>query len=228
MKSDFLTKLASVDVCLDDHTYGLFETYYEALIAWNETMNLTAITNKDDVFMKHFFDSLSLAKVVSFNNQTLLDVGSGAGFPGVPLKLVFPSLHLTIVDAQKKRLAFLEHLAKELNIDVSIMHERAETMPIVSGYDVVTARAVAPLNILTELCLPHVKRGGLFIAMKGKDADKELEQSQNAIEVLGGHVENVLEYEVMGLQRKLLVIRKNNETPKPYPRPYHQIKKRPL
>ncbi len=228
MKSEFTAKLQAVGIDLNDAAHVRFETYYTALIEWNEKMNLTAITDKNEVFMKHFFDSIMVVNAVNLEGCTLLDVGSGAGFPGVPLNIIFPTMKLTVIDAQKKRLTFLEHLSEQIELPISLVHERAETFQSGEGYDVVTARAVAPLNILAELCLPHVKHRGVFIAMKGKEADNELEIASKAIETLGGSVERVIEYDVLGMTRKLLVIRKVKKTPLGYPRPYHKIKKRPL
>ncbi|MDP4084672.1 MAG: 16S rRNA (guanine(527)-N(7))-methyltransferase RsmG [Bacillota bacterium] len=203
-----------------------FEKYYEVLVEWNEKMNLTAITEKEDVYLKHFFDSISAAFYFDLSKPLqLCDVGAGAGFPSIPLKIAFPDLHITIVDSLNKRITFLNHLANVLGLEnVQFIHDRAETFGVNprhrESYDVVMARAVAKLSVLSELCLPLVKVGGHFIAMKASHAKEELEFGQKAISVLGGRVEKsfVFTLPIEDSERNILVIEKVKQTPKKYPR----------
>jgi 16S rRNA (guanine527-N7)-methyltransferase len=207
-----------------------FETYYEFLIQQNSVMNLTAITNRDEVYLKHFFDSLCLLKVGSFKDKKLIDVGSGAGFPSLPLKIVDPSIKVTIIDALQKRIDFLLTLSEKLSIhDNALIHGRIEEHKKLNYYDIVTARAVARLNVLTELCLPFVKIGGLFIAMKSIHYIDELEEADNAIKKLGGKLKEIMVYPLNSeLSHVLIIIEKISKTEDKYPRSYGLIKKKPL
>ncbi len=210
-----------------------FESYYEILIEWNQKMNLTAITNKEDVYLKHFYDSLSLAFEYDLSNQSILDVGAGAGFPSIPLKIVYPDLHVTIVDSLQKRITFLHHLIDELHLEnVEAYAYRAEEYALDhrESYDIVSARAVARLNILDELCLPLVKVGGVMITLKGSQGITELEEAKAGITKLGGKVTKVNNFTLPGVedQRVNITIEKIKNTPKQYPRPYSKIKKNPL
>jgi 16S rRNA (guanine527-N7)-methyltransferase len=203
-----------------------FELYYETLVEWNEKMNLTAITEKDEVYLKHFYDSITAAFYFDFSKPLhLCDVGAGAGFPSIPLKIVFPHLEITIVDSLNKRITFLNHLASILKLEkVHFIHDRAETFGVNpmhrESYDIVTARAVARLSVLSELCLPLVKVGGHFVAMKAAHAREELEIGKKAISLLGGKVEKtyVFTLPIEESERNVLVIKKEKQTPKKYPR----------
>jgi 16S rRNA (guanine527-N7)-methyltransferase len=203
-----------------------FELYYETLVEWNEKMNLTAITEKDEVYLKHFYDSITAAFYFDFSKPFhLCDVGAGAGFPSIPLKIVFPHLEITIVDSLNKRITFLNHLASILKLEkVHFIHDRAETFGVNpmhrESYDIVTARAVARLSVLSELCLPLVKVGGHFVAMKAAHAREELEIGKKAISLLGGKVEKtyVFTLPIEESERNVLVIKKEKQTPKKYPR----------
>lgn len=160
-----------------------FQTYYRLLVEWNEKMNLTSITDEHDVYLKHFYDSIAPSFYFDFNQPiSICDVGAGAGFPSIPLKIMFPQLKVTIVDSLNKRIQFLNHLASELQLqDVSFIHDRAETFGkgvYRESYDVVTARAVARLSVLSELCLPLVKKGGQFVALKSSKGEEELRRSK--------------------------------------------------
>lgn len=230
MALTFLNNCESVGIQLTDTMLKQFETYYDYLINQNEIMNLTAITDKEEVYLKHFFDSLWLTKVGSFDNAKLLDVGSGAGFPSLPLKIINPSIKVTIVDALQKRIDFLNRLSEKLSInDNKLIHGRIEEFIMKNYFDFVTARAVARLNILTELCLPFVKVGGKFIAMKSINYEEELHEANNAIEKLGGVIEEVIEYPLEeGLNHVLIVIKKVRNTTDFYPRSFSLIKKKPL
>lgn len=230
MALTFLKNCESIGIELTDTMLNQFETYYEYLINQNELMNLTAITDKEEVYLKHFFDSLWLTKVGSFENATLLDVGSGAGFPSLPLKIINPSIKVTIVDALQKRIDFLNRLSDKLSIhDNKLIHGRIEEFIMKNYFNFVTARAVARLNILTELCLPFVKVGGIFIAMKSINYEEELEEAKNAIEKLGGVIEEVIEYPLEeGLNHVLIVVKKVRNTTDFYPRSFSLMKKKPL
>ncbi|MDP4104998.1 MAG: 16S rRNA (guanine(527)-N(7))-methyltransferase RsmG [Bacillota bacterium] len=222
----FVAMLAEKGIDLTPEQLDQFERYYQILVEWNEKMNLTAITDKDEVYLKHFYDSISAAFYFDFSKPIqLCDVGAGAGFPSIPLKIVFPSIELTIVDSLNKRITFLNHLASQLKLDhVHFIHDRAETFGVNPDhrekYDVVTARAVARMSVLSELCLPLVKQGGRFIAMKAAHASEELEQGKKAITLFGGVVEDTFTFTlpIEESERNIIVIKKTKITPKKYPR----------
>ncbi|HBU92194.1 16S rRNA (guanine(527)-N(7))-methyltransferase RsmG [Bacillus pumilus] len=203
-----------------------FETYFRMLVEWNEKMNLTSITEKEEVYLKHFYDSISASFFIDFHKvTTICDIGAGAGFPSIPLKICFPHLHVTIVDSLQKRITFLNELAKGLNLqDTTFYHDRAETFgqrkEKRESYDLVTARAVARLSVLSELCLPLVKKEGLFVALKASAADEEMQAGKKAVTVLGGEVVEKHSF-VLPLEeseRNIIVIEKKKQTPKKYPR----------
>lgn len=227
MKSEqFVAMLAEKGISLSPMQVEQFEVYYHTLVEWNEKMNLTAITEKDEVYLKHFYDSISAAFYFDFSKPIqLCDVGAGAGFPSIPLKIVFPSIEVTIVDSLNKRITFLNHLADTLKLDhVHFIHDRAETFGVNPNhrevYDVVTARAVARMSVLSELCLPLVKPGGFFIAMKASHASEELDTGKKAISLLGGIVEKTYTFTlpIEESERNIVVIKKIKQTPKKYPR----------
>ncbi len=228
MKNKFSEMLKTLEINITDEKYEKFMTFYEILIEWNKNMNLTSITDFEDVFIKHFYDSLCLVKGIELNNQKILDVGSGAGFPGIPLKIIFDDLDITIIDSLNKRIKFLESLTKALDIKVRLIHGRVEEHQFKNHYDIVTARAVSNLQVLTELCLPFAKVGGVFIALKGPKYKEEYENSKNAIRVLGGKLLTSVEYEVVNQKRALVIISKIEKTEKQYPRNYGRIKNKPL
>ncbi|MCY7538256.1 16S rRNA (guanine(527)-N(7))-methyltransferase RsmG [Bacillus pumilus] len=203
-----------------------FETYFRMLVEWNEKMNLTSITEKEEVYLKHFYDSISASFFIDFHKlTTICDIGAGAGFPSIPLKICFPHLHVTIVDSLQKRITFLNELTKGLNLqDTTFYHDRAETFgqrkEKRESYDLVTARAVARLSVLSELCLPLVKKEGLFVALKASAADEEMQAGKKAVTVLGGEVVEKHSF-VLPLEeseRNIIVIEKKKQTPKKYPR----------
>ena len=200
-REEFIKALLEKGIELTDKQLDQFEKYYELLVEWNEKMNLTAITNKEDVYLKHFYDSLTPSFDFDFNNQSLCDIGAGAGFPSIPLKIVYPDLKITIVDSLSKRITFLNHLVKELELDnVKAIAARAEEYAVNNreAFDIVTARAVARLNILDELCLPLVKPNGYFITLKGAQGTLELEECKQGISKLGGKVENIQAFTLPG------------------------------
>lgn len=228
MEKAFKDILSLLEIEITNEQYKQFVKYFELLVEWNEKINLTAITDEEGVFIKHFYDSLCLVKAVDLNNQTLLDVGSGAGFPSIPLKIIYPNLKITIIDALNKRIKFLELLTKELGVEVELIHGRAEEYKRKHCFDIVTGRAVANMRMLSELCIPFAKVGGKFFAMKGSKAKEELEESKHAIDELGGHLINDIEYEVAEQKRHILVIDKVKKTPQKYPRRFNKIKSNPL
>ena len=217
----------------DELTLRRFRIYYENLESCNRVMNLTAITGEEDAARLHFLDCAALLDVLEPGDRTLIDVGTGAGFPGLVLKILRPELRLTLLDSLDKRLAFLRDTCGKLGFeDVRLMHARAEEIPdgLRESFDFASARAVARLNVLCELCLPYVKEGGAFLAMKGPDAEAEVKEACAALKTLGGSVERRVDYDVPGtdLRHCAVVIRKTGPTPKKYPRRWAQIKKNPL
>ena len=231
---NFKEELLKLNIELTEEVSSRFDTYYKRLVSVNEVMNLTAITEHDEVYNKHFLDSLMIVKALNLSKEfTLCDVGSGAGFPSIPLAIVSNSCNVTIIDALNKRINFLNDLIHELGLsNVVALHERAEDFAKVKReyFDVVTARAVARLNVLSELCLPLTKIGGYFIAMKGQGGQGELEEAKKAIETLGGKFERVISLELPdgAGSRDIIIIKKVKETPKKYPRVFSKIKERPL
>ena len=219
-------------ISLPPETRERFDLYYDFLREKNEVMDLTAVLGEEETAKRHFLDSLSLMTLASFEGARVLDVGSGAGFPGLPLKLARPSLRLTLLDAQAKRVDFLRELTEKLDVEAECLHARAEEQALLpgyrEGYDFVLSRAVAKLNVLSELCLPFVKPGGAFLAMKSRDSDQELREAEKAISRLGGKLEEVRELTVAGVLRRVAVIRKVRPTPRGYPRRFAKIKKEPL
>lgn len=207
--------------------------YSELLLEKNKVMNLTAITEPQDVATLHFLDSAALLTLADFHGKQVADVGTGAGFPGLPLRILEPSIHLTLLDAQNKRVAFLQEVCDELQLnDVACVHARAEEFAAGhrEQFDLVTSRAVASLPLLCELCLPLVKVGGCFAAMKSVDAGAELESAARAISILGGRIARTEDYTIPGTQvrHRVIFIEKVKETGKKYPRPFAKIKKAPL
>jgi 16S rRNA (guanine527-N7)-methyltransferase len=222
----FQQALEKEKIQLSSRQLEQFDIYYQTLIEWNEKINLTAITERNEVYLKHFYDSISAAFYFDFSKvQSVCDVGAGAGFPSIPIKICFPHLHVTIVDSLNKRIGFLEHLAKQLNLQhVHFYHDRAETFgqnnDFRASFDVVTARAVARLNVLSELCLPLAKQGGYFVAMKGANTPEELNEAKRAIQKLGGEMEDVHSFKlpIEESDRYIIEVKKESATPKKYPR----------
>ncbi|SDD86974.1 16S rRNA (guanine527-N7)-methyltransferase [Paenibacillus sp. UNCCL117] len=222
----FTGLLQEKGIQLTGRQLGQYDSYYRELIDWNERMNLTGITEREQVYVKHFYDSLSLAFFTPVPEiRTLADIGSGAGFPSIPLKIAFPHLQVTIVDSLNKRIQFLQHLVAELELEnVQCVHGRAEDIARLpqhrDKYDLVTARAVARLAALDELCLPFVKPGGQFIAMKGQDVQGELAEASFSLKELQGEWMNTHHFQlpVEESTRQLIQIRKKAPTPRKYPR----------
>jgi len=227
----FILEANKLNINLSDKMLNQLEKYYELLVEWNEKINLTAITDKNEVYLKHFYDSLTLCKVINLNEiDSLCDIGTGAGFPGVVLKICFPHLKLTLVDALNKRIKFLKLVCKELGLTgVECIHARAEEYAIKNRekFDVVTARAVAALPILLEYSIPLVKNSKYFIALKGIE---NINESKNALNVLNC---NILQEEkfllpIEGSNRTIIKVQKLGNTLGKYPRRFSEIKKNPL
>ena len=220
-------------ITADEETLRRFRIYYDNLEKYNQVMNLTAITGEEDAARLHFLDCAALLEAGDLRGKSLIDVGTGAGFPGLVLKILCPELELTLLDSLDKRLGFLRDTCEKLGFaDVTLVHARAEEMPegFRERFDYAAARAVARLNVLCELCLPYVKPGGAFIAMKGPELDAELKEAYVALKTLGGTAERQIAYTIPGteLRHCAEVIRKSAPTPKKYPRRWAQIKKKPL
>ena len=222
-------------ITLTENQYEQFQKYFELLAEWNEKMNLTAITDESGVALKHFADSLSLLNFVDIpQNSSLVDVGTGAGFPGVVLKIARPDIKLTLIDSLNKRLVFLGEVCAQLGIEAELIHSRAEDgardEKLRESFDFAVSRAVARMNVLSEYCLPYVKVGGAFCAMKGAQANEEFKESLNAINTLGGKLEKKYFFELPenGGERAIAVVRKVRNTPQKYPRQSGKIKAKAL
>lgn len=235
-KEAFSSKLQEQGILLTAHQLQQFDLYFNLLVEWNEKMNLTAITEENEVYLKHFYDSVSASFYFDFGKgQRLIDVGAGAGFPSIPIKILFPDLHVSIVDSLKKRITFLENLVSTLGLqNVSLHHDRAETFgqnkKYRESYDIVTARAVARLSVLSELCLPLIKENGDFLAMKAASGSAELEDAEKAITTLGGEVKKDYSFTLPleESERHIIHITKIKKTPKKYPRKPGTPNKTPL
>lgn len=231
---NFKEHLQNININLTDQMENQFKTYYDFLVYYNEMVNLTAITDFEGVYMKHFYDSLTLSTAFDLTKPVkCCDVGAGAGFPSVPNAICFPNFNVTIIDALNKRIKFLNELTQKLGIsNVVALHQRAEehAAKFRESYDICTARAVARLNVLSELCLPLVRVGGYFLAMKSQETEEELKEAMVAIKTLGGQVESIKTCDLpdnLG-SRTIVVIKKVKVTPKKYPRAFAQIKNKPL
>ena len=232
-KKEFIQEINKLGIQLTEEQLHQLDKYYQLLVEWNKVMNLTGITEEKEVYLKHFYDSLTIAKVIDLTKEkSLCDVGSGAGFPGMVLKIVFPNLKVTLVDSLNKRIKFLTEVANELNLkDIALVHARAEDFAKNNRekFDVVTARAVAPINVLLEYCLPLTKVGKYFIALKG-NISQEIILLNNSLTKIGGKLINSQEFllPIENSNRSLLVITKENPTSKKYPRHPKDIKINPL
>ena len=233
---EFYDRLADLGFLLTDRQKEQYERYFELLVEWNEKINLTAITDKDEVYLKHFYDSIAPILQGLIENQPirLLDIGAGAGFPSLPMKILFPELDVTIIDSLNKRINFLHLLAEELGLSrVHFYHGRAEDFAqdkaFRAQFDIVTARAVARMQVLSELTIPYLKVGGRLLALKASNAPEELEEAKNALNLLFSKVEDNLQYELPnGDPRFITLVEKKKETPNKYPRKAGMPNKRPL
>lgn len=228
IEQKFIENLSMFHIELSQDQLRQFRLFYENLIKWNEVMNLTAITDEEDVYTKHFLDSLSIVGLIdpqSFDNLSLIDIGTGAGFPGLPIAIAFPQTKVTLVDSLQKRVKFLEETVQKLGLqNVSIFHARAEEFARIERerekYDIACSRAVARLNILAEYCIPFVKKGGYFIAYKSERLKEEMDEGRKAVGILGGRVDQVISFQLPGTDynRTLVQIIKEKHTSGKYPR----------
>lgn len=234
-ETEFINTLKDKGIELSAVQIGQFKTYYKMLVEWNEKINLTAVTGLEEVYLKHFYDSITPLFYADIEEgASLCDVGAGAGFPSIPMKIIRPDLKITIVDSLNKRITFLNELTAVLGLDkIHLVHDRAETFGQHQArhmFDVVTARAVAQLNVLSELCLPLVRTGGQFIVMKGKKAQEELDESKFALDLFGGELTKIHQLSLPEEEsdRYIMIIDKKRKTPKKYPRKPGTPNKSPL
>lgn len=232
-ENNFIEELKLIGINIDIEQLNKLSKYYELLIEWNKKINLTAITEKEQVYLKHFYDSLTLNKIIDLKKEnSICDIGTGAGFPGVVLKIVFPNLKVTLVDSLNKRIDFLNLIIKELELEnIIAIHTRSEEFALTNRekFDVVTARAVAPLNILLEYSIPMVKKNKYFIAMKG-NIEKEEKTFDNSMKILNTTIEKIEEFTLPNelSKRTLIKFKKLKITSNKYPRKFNEIKKKPL
>ncbi len=223
---------AGLGIALPDTAPAAFRAYYTLLAERNAVMDLTAVTGEEQVARRHFLDSLMLTHCADLAGKRVIDVGTGAGFPGLPLKIAVPSMELTLLDAQQKRVDFLQEACAASGVQARCIHARAEeaAAELREQFDAAVSRAVARLNILCELCLPFVRPGGLFLAMKGSAAQEEADEARSAAAVLGGKIVRLETYTLPGedIRRAVVVIRKERATPPQYPRRFARIQKKPL
>lgn len=235
-KEQFAEALGAQGIVLTDRQKEQFDQFFHLLVEWNEKMNLTGITEEEQVYVKHFYDSVTPAFHFPFDQvESVVDIGGGAGFPSIPLKICFPHLKMTIIDSLNKRMSFLQHVANELGLEnVHPVHGRAEDRGQEPGYresfQLVVARAVARMNLLSEFCLPFAKVGGHFIALKGADITPELNEAKKAIKTLGGKTRKVETFQLMeeAGERSIVIVEKIEATPKNYPRKAGVPSKKPL
>ncbi len=233
-KEEIINQIKKLDIMINDKQADQFIIYMKELIEWNNKINLTAITDPKGIIIKHFVDSLTISKHLK-ETDTIIDVGTGAGFPGIPIKIIKKNTNMTLLDSLNKRIQFLEEIIQKCELDkIKAIHYRAEDAgidPIYrEKYDIATSRAVASLNILAEYMLPFVRIGGKCICMKGSEIKEELEKSKQAIKILGGEIEKVEEFLIpeTNIMRHIVIIKKIKETPRAYPRKAGTPTKKPL
>ncbi len=233
-KNLFYKTIKPFEIDVDDAAFARLDKFAEMLIETNKSFNLTAIKEPDDVTVKHFVDCLAIFKYVEIpENAKIIDVGTGAGFPGLVLKLARPDIKMTFLDSTRKKLGFIESVLNECGVEGEILHMRAEEAAQLTKYrekfDFATARAVAALPVLSEYCLPFVKQGGSFISMKSAESNEEIGEAKKAIGILGGKIEEDIVFDLVeNMPRRIIKIKKNSQTPTKYPRPSAQIAKKPL
>lgn len=233
---NFLHDLKELNIVISEKQIQQFISYYELLVEWNEKMNLTSITEFEDVMKKHFVDSISLLSFYDFSNVSkIIDVGTGAGFPGIPLKIMLPEVDFLLMDSLNKRITFLKEVIDVLSLDrINVIHSRAEDLAIKAEhreqYDLCVSRAVANLSTLSEYCIPFVKTQGAFISYKSGEIETELKQANNAISILGGKVKSTKRFTLPNsdIDRSFVIINKEKNTPKKYPRKGALPKNKPL
>ena len=233
-KDLFFKTIKPFEINVDDEAFQRLDKFAEMLIETNKSFNLTAIKEPDDVTVKHFSDCLAIFKYVDIpQNANIIDVGTGAGFPGLVLKLARPDIKMTFLDSTRKKLGFIENVLNECGVEGEILHMRAEEAAQLTKYreqfDFATARAVAALPVLSEYCLPFVKIGGSFISMKSAESNEEIGEAKKAIGILGGKIEEDIVFDLVeNMSRRIIKIKKSSQTPTKYPRPSAQIAKKPL
>lgn len=229
-------KLLNINISLSEKQYKQIYKYYDLLVEWNKVMNLTAITDEVEFANKHIYDSVLIQQCFNMEHVTsVIDIGTGAGLPGIPLKIVFPHLKITLLDSLNKRINFLNRVVEELDLDdVETIHGRAEDFGKAEEYrelyDLCVSRAVSQLPVLSEYCIPFVKVEGHFVAYKSVATDEEIANGKKAIQVLGGHIEDVKEIKLLGeeVKRRFVIVKKDNNTPGKYPRKAGKPQKSPL
>lgn len=231
-KNDFINELNKIDIILSDHQLNQLDKYYNILVEYNKNINLTTITDYNQVLLKHFYDSLTITKAIELTNQKVCDIGTGAGFPGIVLKIAYPDLKITLVESLTKRCAFLNEVIKKLGLeDIKVVNQRAEefSQNNIEYFDIITSRAVAKLNILLELSIKSLKIGGYYIALKA-NVDEEIKGISNCLTKLNASLESITTFNlpIDNSLRNIIKIKKDNHTPSIYPRRYNEIKKRPL
>ena len=230
-KSEFVEELKKLNINITNHMLDELEIYKNFLQEYNKHTNLTAITNDEDIYLKHFYDSLTIVKAIDLNRvESLLDIGTGAGFPGMVIKIIYPNIKVTLLDSNNKKIKFLEELSNKLKIDVELIHSRVEEYAKnnLNKFDVVTSRAVANLRVLTELSLPLVNFKGVFVAYKGSNLD-ELEEAKDTIEIMHGKVLRIITFLLYdNIERNIIAVRKYDDTKLKDLRPYDKIIKKPL
>lgn len=233
-KELFYETIKPFEIGIDEDAFARLDKFAELLIETNKSFNLTAIKEPDDVTVKHFADCLAIFKYVDIpENAKIIDVGTGAGFPGLVLKLARPDINMTFLDSTKKKLGFIENVLNACGVKGETLHMRAEEAAQLAKYreqfDFATARAVAALPVLSEYCLPFVKLGGSFVSMKSAESNEEMEAAKKAISILGGKIESDIVFDLVeNMPRRIITIKKNSQTPTKYPRPSAQIAKKPL
>jgi len=236
MSEIFESNLKELGITLNAKQKKQFESYYEMLTQWNEVMNLTSITEREEVYSKHFVDSLALCRLVNLEEpKNLIDIGTGAGFPGIPLKIAFPELEVVLLDSLNKRVKFLNAVIEKLNLQgIEAIHGRAEEIARKTKYreafDIGVSRAVSKLSVLCEYCIPYIRIGGIFVSYKSSTVEEELGDSKNAIAVLGGEIGRIDKFHLHGtdIGRSLVEIKKKKSTLKKYPRKAGTPSKEPL
>ncbi len=231
-KNDFINELNKIGVILSEHQLNQLDKYYNMLVEYNKNVNLTAITEYNQVLLKHFYDSLTLTKAIELTNQKICDIGTGAGFPGIVLKIAYPNLEITLVESLTKRCVFLNEVIKELGLeDIKVVNQRAEEFSHnnIEYFDIITSRAVAKLNILLELSIKSLKIGGYYIALKA-NVDEEIKSISTCLTKLNASLESITTFNlpIDNSLRNIIKIKKDGPTPSSYPRRYNEIKKRPL
>ena len=231
-KNDFINELNKIGIILSEYQLNQLDKYYNMLVEYNKNINLTAITEYDQVLLKHFYDSLTLTKAIELTNQKICDIGTGAGFPGIVLKIAYPNLEITLVESLTKRCVFLNEVIKELDLkNIKVVNQRAEefSQNNIEYFDIITSRAVAKLNILLELSIKSLKIGGYYVALKA-NVDEEIKSISTCLTKLNTSLESITTFNlpIDNSLRNIIKIKKDGLTPLSYPRRYNEIKKRPL